>query len=60
MASVSSVTEAPRSDADFIMTSLIFTFGAKATNVDQINFTILSDPTRIHSLISTNPAISIT
>lgn len=64
MASVSSVTEAPRSDADFIMTqkdtSLIFTFGAKATNVDQINFTILSDPTRIHSLVSTNPAISVT
>lgn len=62
-ASVSSVTEAPRSDADIIMTrkddTLVFTFGAKATKVDQIQFTLLSDPARLHLLVSNNSAVHI-
>lgn len=63
MASVASVTEAPRGDADIIMTrkdtALVFTFGAKATQVDQIQFTLLSDPTRLHSLVSMNPSVHV-
>ena len=63
MASVAIVTEAPRSDADIIMVrqqdSLVFTFGATAKKVDQIKFTLLSDPTRLHSLTSSNSAIQI-
>jgi hypothetical protein len=64
MASVATVTEVPRSEADFIMTqkdaSLIFTFGATAKKVDQIRFTLLSDPTRLDSISSNNKAIQIT
>lgn len=63
MASVASVTEAPRSDADIIMTrqgnSLLFTFGAKATKVDTIQFSILSDPTRLHAITTNNSLIHI-
>jgi hypothetical protein len=38
---------------------LSFTFGAKAVKVDKIKFTILSDPTRLHSVVSNNPLIRI-
>jgi hypothetical protein len=63
MASVSSVAETPRMEADLIVekkanqVSLIF--GAKAEKVDRIELTLLSDPTRLRSLSSTNPDVSI-
>ncbi len=63
MASVASVTEAPRSDADIIMTRqdqiISITFGAKAKKVDQIEFSLLSDPTRFHSLTSNQSFVRI-
>jgi hypothetical protein len=34
-------------------------FGAKAEKVDRIELTLLSDPTRLRSLSSTNPDVSI-
>lgn len=64
MASVASVTEAPRLDADLVMTrndqSISITFGAKAKKVDQIEFSLLSDPTRFHSLTSNQSSVRIT
>lgn len=64
MASVASVTEAPRLEADLIMKrdggNLIFTFGANAKKVDRIEFTLLSDPAKFKSLTSSDTAIKIT
>jgi hypothetical protein len=50
MASVENITEAPRLEADIIMkrdnNSLSIIFGANAKNVDQVEFTLLSDPSK--------------
>jgi len=65
MASVASVAtpEVPRLEADLILSRsgnvLSFVFGAKAEKVDRIEFTLLSDPSRFHSLTTTNPDIQI-
>ncbi len=63
MASVSSVAEAPRMEADLIVekkaNQISLVFGAKAEKVDRIQLSLLSDPTRLRSLSSTNPDISI-
>jgi hypothetical protein len=40
--------------------ALSFVFGAKAEKVDKIQFTLLSDPTRLRSLVSTNPLVHVT
>ncbi len=63
MASVASVSNTQHYDADLIMTRqnnvLSITFGAKATKVDQVNFTLLSDPAKFKSLTSTDATVSI-
>lgn len=63
MASVANVKKGPHYDADIIMnrenTSLIFTFGSTAYKVDRIDFTLLGDPTRFHSISSTDANIQI-
>ena len=64
MASVANVSNTQHYDADLIMVRhdnvLSITFGAKASHVDQVDFTLLSDPTRCKSLTSTNPDVHIT
>jgi hypothetical protein len=64
MASVANVSNTQHYDADLIMTrhegALSITFGAKATKVDQVEFTLLSDPTKFKSLTSSNSAVHIT
>ncbi len=64
MASVANVSDTPHYDADLIMsrqgTTLIFTFGSAAQKVDRIDFTLLGDPMRLHSLTATSPDIRIT
>lgn len=63
MASVENITEAPRLDADIIMkrsnNSLSITFGANAKNVDQVEFTLLSDPTKLRWITINNPDIIV-
>ena len=50
-------------DADLVMTrentTLIFTFGSTAQKVDRIDFTLLGDPARFHSVSSTDTGIEI-
>ena len=63
MASVENVTETPRLDADIIMkrtwNTLTFVFGAKGKKVDQVDFTLLADPTKFHGVKHSNPDITI-
>ena len=63
MASVSNVVEAPKLEADIIMSHesnmLSIVFGTKAEKVDQIEFTLLGDPSRLQSLVSTTANIQI-
>lgn len=63
MASVANVSDTPHYDADLIMsrqgTTLIFTFGSAAQKVDRIDFTLLGDPARFHSVSSTDTNIEI-
>ena len=63
MASVSNVVEAPKLEADIIMSHesnmLSIVFGTKAEKVDQIEFTLLGDPSRLRSLVSTSANIQI-
>ena len=63
-ASVASIAEVPRMEADLIIqkntiNNISLVFGAKAEKVDHIQFSILSDPTRLRSLSSNNPDIII-
>lgn len=64
MASVASVTEAPRLEADLIMKreweKLVFTFWANAKKVDRIEFLLLSDPTKFRSLSSNDSNVTVT
>jgi len=64
LASVASITDSPRLEADLMMqrdvSNLVFTFGANAKKVDRIEFTLLADPTRLRWLTSNNPDITIT
>lgn len=64
MASVASVTEAPRLEADLILKrdggNLTFIFGANAKKVDHIDFTLLSDPAKFKSLTSSESTVTIT
>ncbi|MBX9808785.1 hypothetical protein K2X92_00135 [Candidatus Gracilibacteria bacterium] len=63
MASVENVTETPRLEADIIMkrsgNSLSLVFGAKGKKIDQIQFTLLGDPTKFRSISNSNPDITI-
>lgn len=63
MASVASLTEAPPLDANLILkqqgNNLSVIFGAQASKVDRIDFNLLSDPARFHSLQSSHKSITI-
>ncbi len=63
MASVANVSEVSQFDADLILrrqwNNISLIFGAHAKKVDKIDLTILSDPTRFHSLKSTSNSVRI-
>ncbi len=63
MASVANVSDTKHYDADLIMSRsgsiLSLTFGTRASKVDQVAFTLLSDPTKFTSLTTTSPSVHI-
>lgn len=63
MASVENITEAPRLEADIIMkrdnNSLSIIFGANAKSVDQVEFTLLSDPSKFKWITVSDSNITV-